>query len=469
MKDMKTNHIKIKAASLALLLLAAGSCADENLGPVLPDRSSFVAPSLKNSPTGTPTELLIQNAGNVYEEFQWDKSSYGVQLSVNYVLEVDDSEDFDSPQELVSTSSASAAVTVEDINNAMLALGLPAFEESTVHLRVRSVINGLTTDPDKGYDNEPLYSQLIERTATTYQSSECGNFCTVGIIGSASPGGWDVDSDLRLADATKVDKSTWTTTLYLNTGAVKFRALDDWTTNWGSTGFPAGTGTQNGSDIPISTAGYYKVTFNDQSGDYTFVALTTPELPTVGIIGSGTPGGWDNDTDLTKSAGNPHVWTGVITFTEGAAKFRANNDWAVNWGTDTYPSGFGIGNGADIPVKAGTYSVWFNDATGEYFIMPQSQATPFAKLGLIGPAQEGGWDADTDLVKNPANPFIWSKTLTIDAADAKFRADDAWDANWGASTFPGGVGSQNGPNIPTKEGSYFITFNSGTGEYYFLK
>jgi hypothetical protein len=96
-------------------------------------------------------------------------------------------------------------------------------------------------------------------------------------------------------------------------------------------------------------------------------------------------------------------------------------------------------------------------------------STPYDKVGLIGPAQTGGWDSDTDLVKDPGNPFIWSKVLVISEGEAKFRANDAWDVNWGATTFPSGIAVKDGPNIPAKAGTYFISINTGTGEYTFLK
>jgi hypothetical protein len=112
---------------------------------------------------------------------------------------------------------------------------------------------------------------------------------------------------MRLADATKVDKETWTATVYLVGGKkVKFRASDSWDTNWGATAFPDGTGTAGGPDIPVPTTGYYKVTFNSESGKYTFTALATPTFATVGIIGSGTPGGWNTDTNLTQ---DPQMFT----------------------------------------------------------------------------------------------------------------------------------------------------------------
>ena len=455
-------NIKIIALLTVLCTAFSISCSDEEVGPILKDSSTFVAPALESPTTAAAKIFTAENLSEVYEVFKWKETDYGVNLSTNYVLEIDDDDDFSSSKTLAATSAETASINVDNINSAMLALGLPAFEESSVNIRVRSTINGIQSDT--------LYSNVIVRSATTFQSSECGTFCTVGIIGDATPGGWDKDTDMRLADATKVDKETWTTVLYLIGGKhAKFRALDGWDTNWGATGFPEGTGASGGPDIPITTSGYYKVVFNSETGAYTFTALTTPVYATIGIIGSGTAGGWDADTDLTKDPGNAHVWTGTVTLTDGAAKFRADNDWANNWGATTYPSGFSTGGGPDIPVKAGTYFVRLNDATGEYAFMPANRSTPYAALGIIGNATPGGWDADTDMTQNAANPYLWSKIVTLIDGESKFRANDAWDVNWGASDFPGGVGADGGPNIPTKGGAYFVTFNTGTGEYYFLK
>lgn len=438
--------------------IAAGCAADEVL-PTLREESEFEAPVLTSPATADVVEFTPETANSTYETFTWDKSEYGANLSTAYVIQIDNDEDFSSPANVVTTAQTSYAVTVKQFNDAMLALGIPGFSEGTVYVRVISTANGL--------DFAPLYSNAVERTATTYQASDCGNFCTVALVGSATPGGWDVDTDLRLLDPTRTDKFSWTITLYLTAGEAKFRANDNWDVNWGATDFPSGTGTQNGSNIPIANAGYYKIVFNDESGEYTFTALTTPEYASIGLIGEQS--GWANDiADLTKDGSNPHLWTGEIALSAGKLKFRANDAWDNNWGGDVFPSGPTTGNDLTIPVAA-TYFVRFNDATGEYSFNTTANQTPYTTVGLIGPAQSGGWDADTDLVKNPSNPYLWSKTLTITEGEAKFRANDAWDVNWGAGTFPSGVATQNGANIPTQAGTYFVTFNSGTGEYTFLK
>jgi outer membrane receptor protein involved in Fe transport len=66
---------------------------------------------------------------------------------------------------------------------------------------------------------------------------------------------------------------------------VKFRANNAWAVNWGSTAFPAGTGTPNGPDIPIATAGSYTVQLDDVTGAYQFTLATATASKMGSVIG----------------------------------------------------------------------------------------------------------------------------------------------------------------------------------------
>jgi hypothetical protein len=457
---MKTKNI-ISCTSILLAVIVL-SCSEERIGPTLQSADTFIAPVITNPSSADEKVFTADMISDVYENFEWTKPDYGaVKLSTTYALEADTDEDFSSPVTLFETSTVTAAeITVGKFNDALLALGVPPNQKATVSIRVRSTITGQNADT--------LYSNTIQRTATNFKAGNCGNYCTIGIIGSSTPGGWDVDTDMHLVNATS-DKFTWTTTLHLLAGEAKFRASDDWANNWGGSDFPSGTGVQDGSNISIPSEGYYQVTFNDVTGAYTFTALTTPTYASIGIIGSGTAGGWDADQNLTQDPANAHLWTGTFTLTDGEAKFRANDAWTNNWGGATYPAGTGTQDGANIPVHAGSYFVRFNDATGEYAFMQTDHATPYTSVGIIGSATPGGWDADTNLKQNPSNPYLWSTLITLTDGEAKFRADDAWTVNWGSAVFPSGSATQDGPNIPVQSGTYFVTFNSGTGEFSFLK
>ena len=87
-----------------------------------------------------------------------------------------------------------------------------------------------------------------------------------GIIGSATPTGWDSDSDMAYNNGTR----TWSITIPLTAGAIKFRLNDDWGTNYGGSGGALASG---GSDINIPASGNYKVEFSLETNTYTLTKL----------------------------------------------------------------------------------------------------------------------------------------------------------------------------------------------------
>jgi hypothetical protein len=87
-----------------------------------------------------------------------------------------------------------------------------------------------------------------------------------GVIGSATAGGWDSDTDMVFNNGTQ----TWTLTTALVPGEIKFRLNDDWGTNYGGTG---GTLALGGANIAVATAGTYRITFNLVNNSYSVVKL----------------------------------------------------------------------------------------------------------------------------------------------------------------------------------------------------
>jgi hypothetical protein len=301
--------------------------------------------------------------------------------------------------------------------------------------------------PNIVFGEQTAFYNITFNDRTLQYDIEFVRFPSIGIIGSATPGGWDTDTNLN-----DNGDGTFSLLITLTDGEAKFRANDDWAVNWGGSDWPSGVATQDGPNIPV-TAGTYRVTFNPGTGEYSF----EPGIESMGIIGDATPGGWDTDTDMRDMGdGNYQI---VIGLSDGLVKFRANNDWPDNWGAEDFPSGVGTKDGPNIPVTKGIYKVDFNVATGAYNFEPVT-------IGVIGSATPGGWDSDTDMTET-AN--VGELTLTTDLTDgeAKFRAFNDWPWNWGASDFPSGVGFQDGPNIPVTAGTYTITFNVNTGAYSF--
>ena len=283
-----------------------------------------------------------------------------------------------------------------------------------------------------------------------------GQITSVGLIGSATEGGWDYDTNM-VQDP--VDTSLWTLSIYLKKGEVKFRANDAWDINWGSADFPSGIGEQGGPNIPIPGGGLFDITFNSVSGEYAFV-LNSP----IGIIGSATDKGWDEDIDMFKDTSENGFFVD-IQLSVGDAKFRKDNAWDVNWGSADFPSGIGTQGGPNIPVsKAGLYHVTLDTMTGAYNF---GEVVKYTSISLIGDAV-GGWDTDVDLTQDANDPDLWSGDVQLADGEFKFRADHAWDTDWGGGAFPKDTAVAGGGNITAVAGNYRVFFNTKTLIYNFL-
>ncbi|WP_282016976.1 SusF/SusE family outer membrane protein [Salegentibacter mishustinae] len=92
-----------------------------------------------------------------------------------------------------------------------------------------------------------------------------------GIIGPATPGGWDSDTDMMYNN----EEELWEYTGELMSGALKFRLNDEWTVNYGSrnsTDFIAYLDDPGAHDI--SSAGVYRVTFQIDEEDNSMAYYT---------------------------------------------------------------------------------------------------------------------------------------------------------------------------------------------------
>jgi starch-binding outer membrane protein SusE/F len=306
------------------------------------------------------------------------------------------------------------------------------------------------------------YTVSFNRETGAYSFDAPVVFANIGVIGTAvTAGGFD-DPDTDMATA---DGITYTLSNYVFTdGVLKFRQDDLWDNNWGGIAFPSGTAIFNGQDIAI-VAGTYTLTFNIQTLAYSFVG--TPLYPSVGILGTAvTANGFDGpDVNLSTTDGETYTLENY-TFVAGEAKFRQDDAWGINWGSNAFPSGTATLNGSNIPVIAGTFDVTFTRSTGAYSF---STVGAFPAVGILGTAVDAnGFDGpDTDLMTTDGIIYVL-EDFTFTAGEAKFRQDDAWDINWGNAAFPSGTATVNGSNIMVTAGTYDVTFNRLTGAYSFI-
>ena len=112
-------------------------------------------------------------------------------------------------------------------------------------------------------------------TFTPYDASSAAVYTTIGIIGTSTPDQWNSDTDMTQS---AFDPHMW----YINNqfltagdGKLKFRANNDWGTNWGGDTAYSGLGSPNGGDIPIgiAVAGNYDIWLNDLTGAYIYIPV----------------------------------------------------------------------------------------------------------------------------------------------------------------------------------------------------
>ena len=203
---------------------------------------------------------------------------------------------------------------------------------------------------------------------------------------------------------------------------------------------------------------------------YVADVLPSEKFDKVWVIGNYC--GWAHDKtqflfDYTSSGS---TYSGVIDFAGADGVSLANTgfkltgiagwDDTCNWGEETKateadePASIQLitgGGSQDIMRYAKRFYGFEFDKT-TLVLKKQWGADQIGVIGL-----NGDWDNDIVMEYNPK----WTRFyVDIDAAAAtemKFRADAAWDLNWGVDC------AQGGGNIPVEAGKYRVYFNPSTG------
>jgi Secretion system C-terminal sorting domain/Outer membrane protein SusF_SusE len=285
----------------------------------------------------------------------------------------------------------------------------------------------------------------------TYAPSE------IGLIGTATPFGTAFSTNM-LQNQTNPD--LFTLTLQLKKGDCRFQFNTLTNISYGANAFPEGVATSTGADIQIPQDGKYIVTFDKSTGAFSF--KNKIEVSSVQLTGSAIQNTLPLSLNMLEvSVG---LWAATIKVTDGELLFQVNGNPDQKFGAASFPLGVSTLNGVAIQVPAGEYRITF-DATNYNYTF--TTVDIFTTIGLIGSATVNGWNSDIDLIQNPNDKTDWYGRVLLIGGEVKFRANDAWEYNWGAADFPIGLGLPNDQNIPVLPGDYTVRFNSETGAYRF--
>lgn len=249
---MKIFRILIVSMSMGLLSV---SCTDDVSGTDRQAVTTNAAPVLRAPGNDFTMTLSLVNANDYATTFVWDFAAYdGTATVVNYSIEFDEvGNNFASPVVVASSTQKFKEFKVSELNQAALDAGFPPFVESTINARVKATVGNTGV-------GVPQYSNAFTIKLTPYPS-----WPNWGIIGSATPTGWDSDTNMSYDLTTKIYSITMPLTAG---GAFKFRLDDSWSFNYGDNGNNSSL-EQNGADIPVTVAGTYliKANFGTEASD----------------------------------------------------------------------------------------------------------------------------------------------------------------------------------------------------------
>ena len=380
--------------------------------------------------------LNEENAANEILTLTWTEPDFGFSAAALYSVQIDvQGGDFSNPQIISVGGAFNKTFTVEELNAKLLSLSMLPNEEGVASFRIKATLS----------EYQEIYSNTVNINVTPY-SSLLDLSTSLGVVGSATPGGWGNENILDLPFYSTATTNVYVAYVTLRNGEIKFRNNNDWSENWGDDGAD-GTIDSYGANIAVS-AGTYKIEVNFSSMTYTM------EEYSWGIVGSATTNGWGGPDMMFHYNSFQDDWRAVVTLVDGEVKFRFNNDWAVNYGDDGV-DGTMEANGANIAVSAGHYLVTMNLNTQSYTMEVMDV------WGLVGSATANGWDGPNekfmpDFGINEGYYYLTGAVLAD--GEIKVRQNDAWGVNYGDDGNDGTL-ELNGANIPVSAGTYNITLN----------
>lgn len=312
--------------------------------------SSPGAPDITSPANGTVQVLSVADSA-MELTFDWSAADYGFPAEVLYALQVDKAgNNFAEPVNVATvTSETTASIITYELNNKLLGMGLNFGQESDVELRLRAVVNGINSSSF----TDTVYSEAITMTFTPFEVIII--YPKLYVPGSYQ--GWNfgptVDFVYDVGSNDRYEGYIWfpdaTTTF-------KFTRIPDWVQNQ-TIGDAVSGGTSGtlvvgdwGNDISVvGGPGYFKINANLDQATYSYI------MTDWGLVGSAT-GSWDVDKDMTYDIAT-ETWSITTDLIAGEIKFRANDDWAINYGDDGLNGRLEF-NGANIPVaEDGNYTI----------------------------------------------------------------------------------------------------------------
>ncbi len=347
---MKKIKLSLFIAVLGVLLV---SCSRDITEPTISS-----APTKSTASDAALTAAFTVNNADSLIRFSWTAADFGFTSSTTYSLEVSPVSSFASNvATLFTTQQLKGSSKVGDMNTLLLSWNFPIGTAATVYYRIAASV---------GSSVPTVYSETRSKSFTPYDAVI--NYPMVYVPGAYQ--GWSPGADngrlysygfnsvyqgiVRIKDGTNASSE------------FKIAPAPNWNNSWGGSLTKTGNnyaGALNASGGNFSVlAGVYAMTVDVNA---LTIALTMTD--DWGLIGSATPTGWNSDTDMFYN-GQRKMWEITINLVAGEIKFRANDDWALNYGSNSNDGTLQSG-GSNIPItSAGSYLIRFDPVKLTYTV-----------------------------------------------------------------------------------------------------
>ena len=384
-------------ASLLMGLAVLTSCeTDHNDNPTLQQPSSFTmnAPALGNAVIDLKNTSAVELVAQQQPDYGFPTYvTYGAQMSLNQnwndsasVYNID-----------ASSSSTKLTISGAEIDRGIMTLAGYENETQVDKFKAMSIFVRMTAKPLNMDATNTIYSNVFEMKAYPYYLELSNEPIHLWwLIGDCiGNGAWkkdgSADSYLSVFPLTpekdfefskKTGNGEFQTTIYVPADQgfkIVADISSDWTEQWGEKDGAFVKNDGGSSDIKRE-AGFYTITLNTIDDKLTVekTDISPDAYTAVSIIGAFNDWADATEIDMAPANGageNNHMWTATVTFSEDTQfKFRANHAWSVNWGFgaedgEINDCGFGEGNGKNIGIEAGTYTMYLNDIDGYFRII----------------------------------------------------------------------------------------------------
>lgn len=442
------------------------------------------------------SEDIVITADNQEEEvvFSWDAADFGARTQIAYSVLA--AYEGTTVTLFSGISSTSYAMTKGVLNNRVAlpveegGLGLPLDEAAPVEFFVGATV---------GSTYGTVFSNIITVNVTTTAAEK--QYPVVWIIGDYC--GWNHGASQLLYSFTE-DEVNYEGFIDFGDKAAngfKLTGVGGWddSCNWGTDGDAPAPADEAASITLISSGGsgniscYSKRFYNFAFNKSTLTLEVKNSFDQLGIVGDGV-GSWENDLVMDFNPEKRRFWVDA-DLVAGEIKFRADADWAVNWGGSDGKLESGAAN---IKVEAGQVRIYAylsdsNDLRYELDAKmygkdevsggggeepgPDEPETPEEKPNLwevIGEVNQTKWEASW--ISGAAymvevGPGVWYSDFIEIGGEFKFRFNNDWNQNLGKGaddlvTDAPYAGVADGGNFSLAPGSYQFALYTETNTIY---